>query len=87
MLFWINLRTDIDVSYVFIDRYKQAPRQIWKLRNTDIDVAGYVRVYKNLVQVGVRGGGHILPYDQPERAWQLVDMFISGFHPENQIQL
>ena len=61
--------------------YKSAPREIWKLQKTDVDVAGYVRVYKNLVQVAVRGAGHILPYDQPERAWQMVDAFISEFHP------
>ena len=62
-------------------RYKSASRQIWKLQKTDIDVAGYIRVYKNLVQVGVRGAGHILPYDQPARAWDMVDMFISQFNP------
>lgn len=73
---------DFNLLYILLFySYKQAPRQIWKLKKTDIDVAGYIRVYKNLVQVGVRGGGHILPYDQPERAWELVDMFISTFHP------
>lgn len=62
-------------------RYKNASRSIWKLRETDVDVAGYVRVYKNLVQVGVRNAGHILPYDQPERAWSMIDNFISAFQP------
>lgn len=51
------------------------------MNKSDVDVAGYVRIYKNLVQVGVRGGGHILPYDQPERSWQMVDTFISSFNP------
>ena len=62
-------------------RYQQAPRAIWKLNEADTDIADYVRVYDNLVQVGVRGGGHILPFDQPERAWAMVDSFISNFNP------
>ncbi|KAF6024489.1 CPVL [Bugula neritina] len=69
------------VPWQGLDGYKNATRQIWKMEDTDVDVAGYVRIYKNLVQVGVRGGGHILPYDQPARAFRLVDVFISQFNP------
>ena len=29
-------------------------------------------------QVIVRGGGHILPYDQPERALDMIDRFVTG---------
>lgn len=31
-----------------------------------------------LMQVVVRGGGHILPHDQPERAFELIELFVSG---------
>ena len=51
------------------------------MRQSDVDVAGYVRSFKNLVQVGIRGAGHIVPYDQPERAWAMLNMFINGFNP------
>jgi len=71
----------VSANKMYFRRYKNATRQIWKMEDTDVDVAGYVRIYKNLVQVGVRGGGHILPYDQPARAFRLVDVFISQFNP------
>lgn len=35
------------------------------------------------LQVIVRGGGHILPYDQPERSLDMIDRFIlnKGWKP------
>ena len=30
------------------------------------------------LQIIVRDGGHILPFDQPERAWDMIDRFITG---------
>lgn len=55
--------------------YLKAEKQVWKL---GADVAGYVRKVNNFYQVVVRGAGHILPFDQPERAFELIDQFISG---------
>ncbi|WP_430732425.1 S10 family serine carboxypeptidase-like protein [Acinetobacter baumannii] len=31
-----------------------------------------------MFQVIVRGGGHILPYDQPARTFEMMDRFISN---------
>ncbi|KAJ6666518.1 hypothetical protein lerEdw1_020241 [Lerista edwardsae] len=52
--------------------YKDAVKIIWKIDSKDSEVAGYVH------QVIVRGAGHILPYDQPERALDMMDRFTSG---------
>ena len=41
------------------------------------DVAGYVRVVNKFVQAVVRGAGHILPFDQPERALDLIQKFVN----------
>ncbi|XP_064401452.1 probable serine carboxypeptidase CPVL isoform X1 [Halichondria panicea] len=41
------------------------------------DVAGYVRTVNKFMQVVVRGGGHILPFDQPERALNLIQNFVN----------
>lgn len=30
-----------------------------------------------VMQVIIRGGGHILPYDQPERSFDMMDRFLS----------
>ncbi|XP_077978148.1 putative serine carboxypeptidase CPVL [Glandiceps talaboti] len=62
------------------DEYRKAQRQIWKVNQNDTDVAGYVRAVGpglgNFLQVLVRGAGHIAPYDQPERAYDMLSRFI-----------
>jgi vitellogenic carboxypeptidase-like protein len=55
--------------------YALAPRKIWKV---DSEVAGYVREAKNLIQVMVRNAGHILPYDQPKWAFDMIQRFVQG---------
>ncbi|XP_064401479.1 probable serine carboxypeptidase CPVL [Halichondria panicea] len=56
------------------DAYLKADRQVWKIGD---DVAGYVRTVNKFMQVVVRGGGHILPFDQPERALNLIQNFVN----------
>ena len=41
------------------------------------DVAGCVRTVNKFMQVVVRGGGHIFPFDQPERALNLIQNFVN----------
>jgi len=59
-------------------QYIMADRIIWKVQPTDSEVAGYVRVVKNMQQVIVRGAGHIVPADQPDRALDMITRFIDG---------
>ncbi|XP_019581727.2 putative serine carboxypeptidase CPVL [Rhinolophus sinicus] len=56
--------------------YKKAERKVWKIFKSDKEVAGYVRQVGNFSQVIVRGGGHILPYDQPLRSFDMINRFI-----------
>ncbi|XP_008259795.2 probable serine carboxypeptidase CPVL isoform X3 [Oryctolagus cuniculus] len=58
--------------------YRKAERKVWRIFKTDIEVAGYVRQVGDFHQVIVRGGGHILPYDQPLRAFDMINRFIFG---------
>ena len=46
------------------------------LRFLKILSTGYVRVAKNLTQVMVRNAGHILPFDQPKWAFDMIQRFI-----------
>ncbi|XP_063054561.1 probable serine carboxypeptidase CPVL [Engraulis encrasicolus] len=64
------------------DEYSKADRFPWRLQPGDKEVAGYVRQVKEFFQVIVRGGGHILPYDQPQRSFDMMDRFLStkGFY-------
>ncbi|XP_065255699.1 probable serine carboxypeptidase CPVL [Emys orbicularis] len=66
------------VPWSKVEEYKSAERLIWRIHPLDKEVAGYVRQAGEFYQVIVRGGGHILPYDQPERSLDMIDRFISG---------
>ncbi|XP_061442030.1 probable serine carboxypeptidase CPVL [Rhineura floridana] len=66
------------VPWAKVEEYKNAERVVWRIHARDPDVAGYVRQAGEFYQIIVRGGGHILPYDQPERSLDMMDRFISG---------
>ncbi|KAM7313799.1 hypothetical protein ISCGN_003591 [Ixodes scapularis] len=57
--------------------FADAPRQIWRTSERG-DVAGYVRQAGNFTEVLVRNAGHILPYDQPDAAMDMISRFIDG---------
>jgi len=57
------------------DTYAVTDRNIWRY---DGKVAGYAREVANLKQVLVRNAGHILPYDQPEVAYDMMKRFVEG---------
>lgn len=65
------------VNWTGAAEYKKAPRFHWKVQPSDTEVAGYVRQVGEFYQVIIRGGGHILPYDQPERSFDMIDRFLS----------
>ncbi|XP_037641020.1 probable serine carboxypeptidase CPVL [Sebastes umbrosus] len=65
------------VNWTGAAEYKTAPRFHWKLQPSDTEVAGYVRQVGEFYQVIIRGGGHILPYDQPARSFDMIDRFLS----------
>ncbi|XP_061190859.1 probable serine carboxypeptidase CPVL isoform X2 [Saccostrea echinata] len=60
------------------DMYRTTDRLIWRINPNDKEVAGYVRQVKNFYQVIVRNAGHILPYDQPERGYDMIQRFIEN---------
>ncbi|XP_071942895.1 probable serine carboxypeptidase CPVL [Antedon mediterranea] len=60
------------------EAFQKVKKVIWKVNKDDKDVAGYVRQVDDFIQVVVRGGGHILPADQPERTFNMIDRFVSG---------
>lgn len=65
------------VNWTGAAEYKTAPRFHWKIQPSDTEVAGYVRQVGEFYQVIIRGGGHILPYDQPARSFDMIDRFLS----------
>ncbi|KAL8558529.1 hypothetical protein ACOMHN_038853 [Nucella lapillus] len=70
------------VQWKGLPAYKTVDRAVWKINPTDTEVAGWVRQVNNFYQVIVRDGGHILPHDQPARAYDMIQRFIEkkSFH-------
>ncbi|XP_057953392.1 serine carboxypeptidase 1-like [Malania oleifera] len=50
----------------------------WRPWYTNYEVGGYVVQYKGLTLATVRGAGHMVPTDQPERALTMVSSFLRG---------
>jgi len=68
-----------------LDAYQNAPKSIWRLDASLEYVAGYVRTAAasplssaGVTQVIVRDAGHLLPFDQPERAWDMIYRWIEN---------
>ncbi|XP_044734190.1 venom serine carboxypeptidase-like [Chrysoperla carnea] len=72
----VNYLKTLDFEYM--DEYNQAPRLIWKV---DDDVAGYIKSAGPLTEVMVIGAGHMVPMDQPKRAWDLITKFTRNKFP------
>lgn len=55
--------------------FSKAPVKTWKVGK---NAAGEVKNYKHFTFLRVFGGGHMVPYDQPENALDMVNRWISG---------
>ena len=54
--------------------YFQSKKLIWKV---DDQVAGYLKKVKDFYFMIIRDAGHILPYDQPKAAFQMITQFVN----------
>ena len=66
------------MNWKYANEYKNADRLIWKVSPEDTEVAGYVRQVHDFYQIIVRNAGHILPYDQPRVAYDMIRRFINN---------
>lgn len=78
---------DIIVPHTGIDRflrslrwhggrqYNETPRQVWRVKD---EIAGFVKVSRNLVHVVMRNAGHLACYDQPEWTFDMINRFTRG---------
>ncbi len=57
-------------------QWHAAPRVVWKVSESDDQPAGYVRQGGGLTYVVVRDAGHLLPQDQPVRAFDMLSRWI-----------
>lgn len=62
------------------DELAAAPRTVWKVADSDTEVAGYVKTANNnrFFLAMVRNAGHMVPYDQPRAALDLLERFFAA---------
>jgi len=60
--------------------FNKSPRVIWKVHDSDPEIAGFSRNFGGLTQVVVRNAGHILPFDQPDSGYDMITRFVYD-HP------
>ncbi|KAL3244646.1 hypothetical protein MRX96_018629 [Rhipicephalus microplus] len=73
-----NFLSQVDWSHV--GRWYREPRTIW--RSSDgRHLYGYKKTVENLNFVVVRNGGHLLAFDRPKVAYELITAFIENKRP------
>lgn len=57
-------------------QFNHSDRKIYKVKSDDKEVAGYVRQAENLIYILIRNSGHMVPYDQPRVAKDMITRFV-----------
>jgi vitellogenic carboxypeptidase-like protein len=72
---WIN-----ELTWLGTDELRAAPRKVWKVADSDPEVAGYVKTANNnrFFLATIRNAGHMVPYDQPRAALDLLERFFAA---------
>ncbi|CAF3843354.1 unnamed protein product [Rotaria sp. Silwood1] len=62
------------------DELRQAERKVWKVDNTDLEIAGYIKAANNnrFFLATIRNAGHMVPYDQPRAMVDLLQRFLAA---------
>ncbi|AQZ09641.1 YBR139W [Zygosaccharomyces parabailii] len=77
---WLGNRAWSDkLDWRYGDQYQQLPLKAWKSDVTGEEF-GQVKNYGPLTFLRVYDAGHMVPYDQPEAALEMVNTWISGVH-------
>jgi vitellogenic carboxypeptidase-like protein len=66
------------LEWQYADQLRGAERKIWKVKDDDKEVAGYIKQAHSFFVAWVRNAGHMVPADQPRAAFDLIDRFVSA---------
>lgn len=68
------------LNWIGADELRSAPRKVWKVAETDPEVAGYVKTanQNRFFLATIRNAGHMVPYDQPRAALDLLERFFAA---------
>lgn len=73
------------LNWRYGEKYQQLPLKAWKSKNTGQEF-GQVKNYGPLTFLRIYDAGHMVPYDQPEAALEMVNTWMSGLHDFGYIQ-
>lgn len=63
-------------TYKYINEWKTSNRYAWYGGNSDTEVAGYMKQYKNLLFLKLKNAGHMVPLDIPDIAFDMMKALI-----------
>jgi vitellogenic carboxypeptidase-like protein len=66
------------LEWEYANELRAAERKIWKVKDDDPEVAGYIKQAHSFFVAWVRNAGHMVPADQPRAAFDLIDRFVSA---------
>jgi vitellogenic carboxypeptidase-like protein len=66
------------LQWQYANELRGAERKIWKVKDDDKEVAGYIKQAHSFFVATVRNAGHMVPSDQPRAAFDLIDRFVSA---------
>jgi vitellogenic carboxypeptidase-like protein len=66
------------LQWQYANEFRGAERKIWKVKDDDKEVAGYIKQSHSFFVAWVRNAGHMVPSDQPRAAFDLIDRFVSA---------
>ena len=58
--------------------FQRTKKSVWRINSSDKEVAGYVKQHGLFTQAVVRGAGHLVPFDQPQRALDLITRWVEN---------
>ncbi len=65
-------------QWKYAEEFRDAERKIWKVKDDDKEVAGYIKQTHSFFVAWVRNAGHMVPYNQPRATLDLIDRFVSA---------
>ncbi|CAF4219433.1 unnamed protein product [Rotaria sp. Silwood2] len=66
------------LEWNYANQLRAAERVIWKVKEDDQEVAGYLKRANSFFLAWIRNAGHSIPCDQPRAVFDLIDRFISA---------
>ncbi|XP_035832841.1 serine carboxypeptidase 1-like [Helianthus annuus] len=79
----VDARVPVTSSRYSINTLNLPIQTAWRPWYHNNEVGGYLEEYKGLLLITVRGAGHAVPSDQPQRALALFSSFLEGILPSS----